>query len=54
LVGYSAKTSSQRTLLIDKHKGLDGKPLLGRDGKEVDSIADLKKLCQDQPVSALI
>jgi hypothetical protein len=51
VIGYSAKTSSQRSLLIDKHKGLDGKALLGRNGKELDTIEDLKKLCQDQPVS---
>lgn len=51
LVGYSNKTSSQRLLLTDKHNGLDGKPLEGRNGKEVDTIEDLKRLCQDQPVS---
>lgn len=51
LVGYSARTSTQRTLLTDRHKGLlDGKALLGRNGKEVDTIEDLKRLCQDQPV----
>ncbi|UZJ51862.1 hypothetical protein CBS101457_001182 [Exobasidium rhododendri] len=52
VIGYSAKTSSQRVFLIDKHKGLDGKPLLGRNGKEVDTIEDLKSLCQDQPMTA--
>jgi hypothetical protein len=53
VIGYSAKSSSQRSLLTDKHKGLDGKPLIGRDGKEVDTIEDLKKLCQDQPVRSM-
>lgn len=52
LVGYSAKTNPQRTLLIEKHKGLDGKPLQGRDGKDVDTIEDLKRICQDQPMAA--
>lgn len=52
LVGFSAKTSSMRSLLIDKHKGPDGRPLVGRDGQEVDTIRDLKKLCQDQPIAA--
>lgn len=52
LVGYSAKTSTQRSLLTDKHKGLDGKPLQGRNGKDVDTIEDLKRLCQDQPMTA--
>jgi hypothetical protein len=50
VIGYSAKNSPQRSLLTDKHKGLDGKPLIGRNGKEVDTIEDLKRLCQDQPV----
>lgn len=53
LVGYSAKTSSQRALLTDKHKGFDGKPLIGRDAKSVDTIEDLKKLCRDQPVRTI-
>lgn len=50
LVGYSAKTNPQRTLLTDKHRGTDGKPLQGRNGKDVDTVEDLKRLCQDQPV----
>ena len=54
LVGYSARTSTQRTLLTDRHKGLDGKALLGRNGKEVDTIEDLKRLCQDQPVGSRV
>lgn len=52
LVGFSAKTSSMRSLLIEKHKGPDGRPLVGRDGQEVDTIRDLKVLCQDQPITA--
>lgn len=52
LVGFSAKTNAQRTLLIDRHKGTDGKTLKGRDGKDVDTIEDLKRLCQDQPMTA--
>lgn len=54
LVGYSAKTNPRRTLLIDKHLGTDGKPLKGRDGNDVDTIQDLKRLCQDQPVSSTV
>lgn len=50
VIGYSAKNSPQRSLLTDKHKGLDGKSLVGRNGKDVDTIEDLKRLCQDQPV----
>ncbi len=52
IVGFSAKDSPQRSLLISKHKNRDGSPLLGRDGKEVDTIEDLKRLCQDQPTTA--
>lgn len=51
LVGFSATGSPLRSLLTDKHKGLDGKPLKGRDGDDCDTIEDLKKLCGDQPVS---
>lgn len=54
IVGFSAKGSSHRSLLTDKHKGNDGKPLKGRDGKDVDTIEDLKKLCKDQPVSSCV
>ncbi len=52
IVGFSAKDSPQRSLLISKHKNRDGSPLLGRDGKEVDTVEDLKRLCQDQPITA--
>lgn len=52
LVGFSAQTSPQRSLLIGKHTNTDGTPLLGRDGKKVDTIEDLKRLCQDQPITA--
>lgn len=50
IVGFSAKDSPHRSLLISKHKNRDGSPLIGRDGKEVDTVEDLKRLCQDQPV----
>ena len=53
IVGFSAKDSPHRSLLISKHKNRDGSPLLGRDGKEVDTVEDLKRLCQDQPVSTI-
>ncbi|PWZ00823.1 hypothetical protein BCV70DRAFT_200089 [Testicularia cyperi] len=52
IVGFSAKTSPQRSLLTAKHRNRDGSPLMGRDGKEVDTIEDLKRLCQDQPITA--
>lgn len=52
IVGFSAKDSPQRSLLISKHKNRDGSPLMGRDGKEVDTVEDLKRLCQDQPITA--
>ena len=52
IVGFSAKDSPHRSLLISKHKNRDGSPLLGRDGKEVDTLEDLKRLCQDQPITA--
>ncbi|KAJ9478479.1 Protein HGH1 [Pseudozyma hubeiensis] len=52
IVGFSAKESPHRSLLISKHKNRDGSPLLGRDGKEVDTVEDLKRLCQDQPITA--
>ncbi|PWN38743.1 hypothetical protein IE81DRAFT_327190 [Ceraceosorus guamensis] len=63
LVGFSSSSSSagqaaaaargaSRSLLIDKHKGLDGGPLRGRDGRDVDTIRDLKRLCEDIPVTA--
>ncbi|PWN53032.1 hypothetical protein IE53DRAFT_404844 [Violaceomyces palustris] len=52
IVGFSAKTSPHRSLLIDKHKNRDGSPLLGRNGKPVDTIEDLKRLCNDQPITA--
>lgn len=51
IVGFSDKNSPHRSLLVTKHKNRDGSPLIGRDGKEVDTIEDLKRLCQDQPVS---
>lgn len=52
IVGFSDKNSPHRSLLVTKHKNRDGSPLIGRDGKEVDTIEDLKRLCQDQPVSS--
>ncbi|CCF53595.1 hypothetical protein NDA11_003326 [Ustilago hordei] len=52
IVGFSAKDSPHRSLLISKYKNRDGSPLMGRDGKEVDTIEDLKRLCQDQPITA--
>ncbi|EPQ31473.1 uncharacterized protein PFL1_00808 [Pseudozyma flocculosa PF-1] len=52
IVGFSAQTSPHRSLLLSKHKNPDGSPLLGRDGNEVDTIDDLKRLCQDQPITA--
>lgn len=50
VVGLSHRDSPLRSLLIARHKNRDGTPVLGRDGKEMDSIEDLKRLCQDQPV----
>ncbi|SNX83463.1 uncharacterized protein MEPE_02170 [Melanopsichium pennsylvanicum] len=52
IVGFSAKDSPHRSLLTTKHKNRDGSCLIGRDGKEVDTVEDLKRLCQDQPITA--
>lgn len=53
LVGFSSKQSStNRNLLIDIHKDSKGKQILGRDGKPMDTIRDLKDLCKDQPITA--
>ncbi|KAK0527643.1 Protein hgh1 [Tilletia horrida] len=55
VVGWSKQGLAERSLLTappGSHKSPDGKPLLGRDGKPVDSIRDLKALCKDQPLSA--
>jgi len=52
VVGFTSKQSSRRNLLIDIHKDLKGKQILGRDGTPMDTIRDLKNLCKDQPISA--
>ncbi|KAN0061509.1 Protein hgh1 [Thecaphora frezii] len=52
IVGFSAQNSTHRNLLIGKHKNIDGSSLRSRDGNEVDTIEDLKRLCRDQPITA--
>lgn len=50
VVGFTAKESPERRLLLDKLTDHEGKPLRIWDGSELNVVEQIKSLCRDQPV----
>ena len=51
VVGYSARESPFRCLLLEPLKDSNGERVRGRDGDPLDVLHRLKDMCGDQPVS---
>lgn len=52
VVGFSAKDSPYRHLLLEPLKDSNGERVLGRDGDPLDVLHRLKEMCRDQPLAA--
>ena len=51
IVSFSGKNNPNRRLLIDPLKDAHGKPVCTPKGEPLDVIEQLKKLCNDQPLT---